>query len=79
MRLNNIVLTNMVNKRLVAYEELERAMNTKGPIDETVSKIQHYLEEISKLNGMITEWQTISSLETNGDNNNPKENITNNE
>lgn len=64
MRLKNIVLTDLIHKRLIAYEELERAMNEKTSIDKSVSKVKHYLKEISRLNGMITEWQVINGMES---------------
>lgn len=60
MRLKSIILTELIHDRLVAYEELERAMNKKAPIDKTKDKIRGYLREISILNGMITEWQSMT-------------------
>lgn len=78
MRLKNIVLTDLIHKRLVAYEELERAMNEKSPIDKSVSKVQYHLKEISKLNGMIAEWQVINEMDSNmGDNLGNKEKTSN--
>jgi cell fate (sporulation/competence/biofilm development) regulator YmcA (YheA/YmcA/DUF963 family) len=63
MRLNNIVLTELINDRLIAYEELERAMNAKSSIEKACGKIKHYLKKIVKLNAMIVEWQQIMQSE----------------
>ena len=63
MRLKNIVLTDLIHERLVAYEELERVMNKKDSIDNIVSKIKFYLKKIVKLNAMIEEWQQINQPE----------------
>jgi len=59
MRLQNIVLTSLINDRLIAYEELERVMNAKDSIENFTNKIKHYLKKIVKLNAMIDEWQLI--------------------
>lgn len=64
MRLKNIVLTDLINERLVAYEELERVMNKKDRIENTVNKSKHYLKQIVRLNAMIEEWQQISQPES---------------
>ena len=63
MRLQNIVLTSLINDRLIAYEELERVMNTKDSIKNSTGKIKHYLKKIVKLNAMIDEWQQIIQSE----------------
>jgi|AntRauTorcE11897_2_1112592.scaffolds.fasta_scaffold00071_17 hypothetical protein len=63
MRLKNIVLMDLMKERLVVYEELERAMNKKCPIDESVNKIKNHLQDIARLNGMINEWHAISESE----------------
>jgi len=60
MRLKNIVLTDLINERLVAYEELERVMNSRDSIGNTVKKSKHYLRQIARLNAMIEEWQQIN-------------------
>lgn len=65
MRLKNIVLTELIYERLVCYEELERAMNKKTTIEKSKLKIRHHLAEIVKLNGMISEWETINETEIN--------------
>ena len=64
MRLKNIVLTDLINERLVAYEELERVMNKKDRIENTVKKSKHYLKQIVRLNAMIEEWQQINQPES---------------
>ena len=63
MRLKNIVLTDLINERLVAYEELERVMNKKDSIENTVKKSKHYLRQIVRLSAMIEEWQQINQPE----------------
>ena len=63
MRLKNIVLTDLINERLVAYEELERVMNKKDRIENTVNKSKYYLKQIVRLNAMIEEWQQINQPE----------------
>jgi len=63
MRLKNIVLTDLINERLVAYEELERVMNSRDSIGNTVKKSKHYLRQIVRLNAMIEEWQQINQPE----------------
>lgn len=63
MRLHNIVLTSLINDRLIAYEELERVMNKRDSIENTSCKVKHYLKKIVKLNAMIDEWQQIIQSE----------------
>tara|TARA_R110000796_G_scaffold252137_1_gene385315 strand:- start:12551 stop:12796 length:246 start_codon:yes stop_codon:yes gene_type:complete len=63
MRLKNIVLTDLINERLVAYEELERVMNKKDRIENTVKESKNYLKQIVILNAMIEEWQQINNPE----------------
>jgi hypothetical protein len=60
MRLKNIVLTELVHKRLIAYEELERLMNNKGDIQKVKTKIVKHLKNIVQLNAMISEWESIN-------------------
>ena len=67
MRLKNIVLTELIHDRLVAYEELERVMNRRDSIDSLVSKSKYYLKKIVKLNAMINEWQEIMQSESKTD------------
>jgi len=64
MRLKNIVLTDLINERLVAYEELERVMNSRDSIENTVKKSKHYLRQIVRLSAMIEEWQQINQPES---------------
>ena len=64
MRLKNIILTELIHERLVFYEELERAMNKKTSIDKSKAKIRHYLSEIVKINGMISEWENVTETQT---------------
>jgi len=59
MRLKNIVLTELIHDRLIAYEELERVMNSRGSIESIVVKSKRYLNKIVKFNAMINEWQDI--------------------
>jgi hypothetical protein len=59
MRLQNIILTGLINERLIAYEKLERVMNTTEDIDKTSKKIKSLLKKITTLSGMISEWQVI--------------------
>jgi len=59
MRLQNIILTGLVHERLMAYERLEREMNSTGDIDETSKKIKSLLKKIAIFSGMISEWQGI--------------------
>tara|TARA_R110000850_G_scaffold25951_1_gene74733 strand:- start:467 stop:697 length:231 start_codon:yes stop_codon:yes gene_type:complete len=63
MRLKSIVLTDLAHDRLVAYEELERVMNKKGPINKIKSSVKFYLKRIVKLNGMISEWEHITQTQ----------------
>ena len=63
MRLKNIVLTDLIHERLLAYEELERIMNKRDSIDNTVKQSKYYLKKIVTLNAMIEEWQQISHPE----------------
>lgn len=60
MRLKNIVLTDLINERLIAYEELERVMNRKDSIANAVKNSKIYLEQIVRLSAMIKEWQEIN-------------------
>ena len=64
MRLKSIILTELIHDRLVAYEELERAMNKKSPINKQKDKVKFHLENIAKLNGMIAEWENVSQSQT---------------
>jgi hypothetical protein len=66
MRINNIVLTELINDRLIAYEELERVMNARDSIANTSRKIKDYLRKIVKLSAMIEEWQEIMQSEAKG-------------
>lgn len=67
MRLKNIVLTELIHDRLIAYEELERVMNSRDSIENIVSKSKRYLRKIVKLNAMINEWQEIMQSESKTD------------
>tara|TARA_R110000796_G_scaffold19237_5_gene57802 strand:+ start:3790 stop:4038 length:249 start_codon:yes stop_codon:yes gene_type:complete len=61
MRLKNIILTELVHKRLIAYEELECVMNNKGgDIQYTKAKVTEHLKDIIQLNAMISEWESIN-------------------
>jgi len=74
MRLQNIILTELVYERLVAYEELERVMNKRMPINESKQKVRYYLKKITKLNSMIAEWESINSVNESQNINNKKDN-----
>jgi len=65
MRIHNIVLTGLINDRLVAYEELERDMNKHNnmSVGDMVYVIKQHLKKIIKLNAMIDEWQQIIQSE----------------
>jgi len=66
MRLKNIILTELIRDRLVAYEKLEEAMNTRSrDIEDNIVVIKTQLENISKLNSMIDIWQDIINSDIN--------------
>lgn len=59
MRIGKIVLTKLIHKRLVAYEKLERAMNSNDKIAKITPKIERLLKKITLLNGSIATWEAI--------------------
>jgi len=61
MRLKNIIVTNLVHERLVAYEELEFIMNSKGDVENQVFKIKKLLKKITNITMMLDEWESINN------------------
>jgi len=59
MRLKNIMLTELVQDRLIAYERIEEAMNSRDDIKIKVSKIKKSLKLITSLTLMIDSWEEI--------------------
>jgi|DEB0MinimDraft_12_1074336.scaffolds.fasta_scaffold00101_29 cell fate (sporulation/competence/biofilm development) regulator YmcA (YheA/YmcA/DUF963 family) len=61
MRLKSIVLTSLIADRLIAYENLERVMNSDGDVNSTCDDIKKFLKKVVNLNAIIDEWQSITN------------------
>ena len=70
MRMKNILLTELLNERLRAYEELERTLNKRDDIDNVIKQSKYYLAEIVKLNAMVSELESVISNSASDDINN---------
>jgi cell fate (sporulation/competence/biofilm development) regulator YmcA (YheA/YmcA/DUF963 family) len=64
MRLKSIVLTSLIADRLIAYENLERVMNSDGDVNSTCDDIKKFLKKVVNLNAIIDEWQSITNSDT---------------
>lgn len=51
----------IAQKRLLAYDKLERIMNKDSDAEEKEEDILKLLEDITKYNGMISEWEKITT------------------
>lgn len=69
MRIKNIVLTSLAQDRLIAYENLEEAMNSKFEVKKRLSIIKKSLKDVVISNLMLDEWNRISSDSENGPDN----------
>ena len=59
MRIKSIVLTDLVNDRLVSYENLEKEMNSNKRAEVKAKNIKKYLDKIARTSQMITLWEEI--------------------
>lgn len=68
MRMISIILAELGNDKLKYEEKLQRLINSKEDIDETVSNIKDTLREIATLNEMINLWTSYTTIQDNNNN-----------
>jgi len=76
MRLKTIILTELINDKLKAQENIERAINCNDDIHDVCDNIKGSLHELAIIELMITKWQEIvpDNILIEGHNNKKNEN-----
>jgi hypothetical protein len=71
-KIYKVVLARMVADKLVLEEELQRLVNSDIETSKKVDKIKTILSEVTKIDNMVSKWNTYMGVDDNQNNDDDK-------